>query len=499
MYRLIPLAACLSLLTAAPLAAQGPIVAIEGGSISGEQAAGAVVFRGIPCAAPPLGDLRGRPPAPVEPWQGVRDATAPAPACLQNLEGWNRADWLHASEDCLTLDIRTPDLAGKRPVMVWIHGGSNRSGSPGGITEANLTDQGVVHVGIRYRLGLLGFLSHPALSAEQGGASGNYGLMDQIAALRWVQANIARFGGDPGNVTIYGESAGSQDVSLLLAAPAARGLFHRAILQSGTPGFGMTFRPLAEAEELGRQLDRAAGSNRDLARLRALSPVALLTLQEHQIADPLAESGRSWWLRPTIDGKVLPDAPDRLLREAPKVPVIVGTDTVEFGAAAGSVGDLEAFAAQWFGAGAREAAAAYRAEQQRGADPRRGHLELRLQTDGEFVCPADRLANLLAELGWPVWRYEFDVGENGGLTRHAYEIGFVFDRKPVGSSARMQDYWTAFAINGDPNAATLIAERRPEWRRWTSAEPQQMAFDQDRSGMEPGAPRSEFCRFAANY
>ena len=495
--RRVVLAAGLSLLAVSPLAAQEAVVAVEGGSVAGSASSGAVVFRGIPFAAPPLAERRWRPPEPVVAWQGVRAATEPAFACLQNLEGWNRDSWLHASEDCLTLDIRTPDLAGKRPVMVWIHGGSNRSGSPGGITEANLTDQGVVHVGIRYRLGLLGFLSHPALSAEQGGSSGNYGLMDQIAALRWVQANIAHFGGDPGNVTIYGESAGAQDVSLLLAAPDARGLFHRAILQSGTPGFGMSFRPLAEAEELGRQLDRAAGSEGDLARLRALSPVALLTLQENQIADPLAEGGRSSWLRTTVDGKVLPDTPDRLLREAPSLPVIIGTNAVEFGADAGTVANLETFASQWFAEPAG-ALAAYRAEERRGADPRRGHLELRIQSDGEFVCPADRLANLLAAQGWPVWRYEFDVGENGGLTRHAYEIGFVFDRKPVGGGARMQDYWTAFAITGDPNGATALGEARPPWRRWRAGEPRQMAFDEPHTGMEPGTPRAAFCAFSEN-
>ncbi|HYD25186.1 MAG TPA: carboxylesterase family protein [Croceibacterium sp.] len=488
-----------ALLAAAPFAAaaQDPVVATEGGLVAGVLSDGAAVFRGIPFAAPPLGERRWRPPAPVTAWDGVRSAREPAPACLQNLEGWNRADWLHASEDCLTLDIRTPDVAGKRPVMVWIHGGSNRSGSPSGITDANITDQGVVHVGVRYRLGVLGFLSHPALTAEQGGTSGNYGLMDQIMALRWVRDNIARFGGDPANVTIYGESAGAQDVSLLLSAPPARGLFHRAILQSGTPGFGMSFRPLAEAEALGRQLDEAAGSGGDISRLRALSPVALLTLQERTIADPQAEGGRSSWLRTTVDGLVLPDAPDRLLRAAPPVPVVIGTNAVEFGAGAGSVADMTAFATQWFAA-PDEVLAAYRAEEQAGADPRRGHLELRMQSDGEFVCPADRLANLLAEEGWPVWRYEFDVGENGGLTRHAYEIGFVFDRKPVGGGALMQDYWAAFAITGDPNGATAIAAERPRWQRWQLAAPRQMAFDEGRTGMEPGATRAAFCRFAKN-
>jgi para-nitrobenzyl esterase len=344
-----------ALLAAAPAQA-APTVEVSGGTVEGSTAGDDAVFRGIPYAAPPVRELRWRPPAPVTPWSGVRDASRPAPACLQKSEGWNKANYLHASEDCLTLDIRTSSLTGKRPVMVWIHGGSNRSGSSGGPADSNMTDHGVVHVGVQYRLGLLGFMSHPALSAEQGGASGNYALMDMIAALQWVHDNIARFGGDPGNVTIYGESAGSQDVSLMLAAPAAQGLFHKAILQSGTPGFGMSYRSLAEAEAVGMQLDQKADAGGDLDRLRALSPVALLDLQQ-EVSDPAAELGRSTWLRATIDGRVLPEAPDRLIaRNAPK-PVIIGVDKVEFGPGDDN-GDLLALAETWFPGRGAEALAA---------------------------------------------------------------------------------------------------------------------------------------------
>lgn len=491
------------LLAATPAGASEPayvdsaeaIVEVHDGLVEGRQDGTDLVFQGIPYAAPPTGPLRWRPPAPVVPWTGIRDASAPAPACLQKSEGWNRANWLFASEDCLTLDIRTPSLSGKRPVMVWIHGGSNRSGSSSGPADSNMTDHGVVHVGVQYRLGLLGFMSHPALSAEQGGTSGNYALMDQIAALRWVRDNIARFGGDPGNVTIYGESAGSQDVSLLLAAPLAQGLFHKAILQSGTPGFGMSYRTLAEAEAIGLQLDRLADAGGDLARLRALSPAALLDLQQ-EVADPAAEGGRSTWLRITLDGKVLPEAPDRLIaRHAPK-PVVIGVDKVEFGPGDDS-GDLLALAEIWFPGRGAEALAAYRAET--APDPRRGHLAMRIQSDGEFHCPADRLADLLAANGWPTWSYEFDVGENGGLTRHAYEVGFVFDRRPVGGGARMQDYWAAFAVTGDPNGRTAISEARPRWERWDLARPRQMFFGGEESGMIAGKPRAEFCRFATAF
>ena len=497
--RLRALAAAAALVSTAAGAQQAaPVVAVPGGEVRGAEAGGALVFRGIPYAAPPLGDLRWRAPQPVRPWQGVRDGSHDGPACLQNSEGWNRASWLHASEDCLTLDVKTASLTGKRPVMVWIHGGSNRSGSSSGPTDSDLTAQGVVAVGVQYRLGALGFLSSPELSAEQGGTSGNYGLMDQIAALQWVHDNIAKFGGDPDNVTIYGESAGSQDVSLLLAAPAAQGLFHKAILESGTPGFGMTFRPLAEAEKLGENFAKSADAAGDLAKLRRLSPVALLTLQE-QLHDPLAQHGESDWLRITVDGKVLPRAPDLLIAANKPKPVIVGTNKVEFGPGPGSVepGKLAGLAESWFGARAAEAAAAYLAEQ--APDPRRANIEMRVQSDGEFHCPADRLADLLADHGWPVWRYSFDVGENGGFTRHAYEVGWVFERKALPGGVAMQDYWAALAVAGDPNGKAGRTAARPKWQRWEPKRPRQMAFGPQQTAMEAGKPRAPFCRYTENF
>jgi len=362
--------------TAQSLAA--PVVSVTGGQIRGLQDGSGAVFSGIPYAAPPLGALRWRPPAPVVPWQGQRDATQPAPACLQNDEKWNHADWLRGTEDCLTLSVRTPTLSGKRPVMVWIHGGSNRAGSGYGATESSFIKQGVVVVSVQYRLGILGFLSHRGFAAEQGGASGNYGLMDQMAALRWVHDNIARFGGDPAQVTIFGESAGSQDVSLLLAAPGARGLFRAAVLQSGTPGFGMSLRPLAEAFKLGDQLDALAGTGGDVAKLRALSPLALFAFQS-QLTEPEAQGNNFVFLRTTLDGAALPAAPDALLAQRPPLPVIIGSNRIEFGPGPGGA-DLPQFARFWFGAKAEAGLAAYRAEEARGPDPRRGNIELRMQS-----------------------------------------------------------------------------------------------------------------------
>ena len=486
-----------TLLLAAPAAAsqdQFAIVDVPGGQVRGSGSEGAWVFRAVPYAAPPLGDLRWRAPQPVRPWLGTRDATRNGPACLQNSEGWNKASWLYASEDCLTLDIETPSRTGKRPVMVWIHGGSNRSGSSGGPADSDLAQQGVVAVGVQYRLGVLGFLSTPSLSAEQGGTSGNYGLMDQIAALQWVHDNIAKFGGDPNNVTIYGESAGSQDVSLLLAAPAAQGLFHKAILQSGTPGFGMPYRSLADAEKLGAEFVAGADAVGELARLRATSAVALLTLQE-KFGEPATRGASFVFLRTTVDGKVLPEAPDALIAHNKPKPVIVGTDKVEFGPGDDNL-DLDDHARYWFGDDGAQALGAYRVEQ---ADPRRGHLSLRMQSDAEFHCPTDRLADLLAIHGWPVWRYEFDVGENGGLTRHAYEIGWVFERKPLPGGVAMQDYWAALAVSGDPNGTAGRTAPRPQWQRWDPGNPRQLTFGHERTAMEPGKPRAPFCRFTENY
>ncbi|MCJ2187687.1 carboxylesterase/lipase family protein [Novosphingobium beihaiensis] len=499
--RLVALAAVLAMAGPAmsDTGADAPVVTVTGGAIRGKTVDGALVFQAIPFAAPPLGERRWQPPAPVPAWQGVREATKAGPACLQNDEGWNRADWLHASEDCLTLNVRTPALAGKRPVMVWIHGGSNRAGSAMGAVQSPMSRKGVVIVSVQYRLGILGFLSHRALAREQGGTSGNYGLMDQIAALRWVHENIARFGGDPDKVTIFGESAGSQDVSLLLAAPAAQGLFRSAIMESGTPGFGLPFRSLADAFALGDQLDTLSGSGGDIEKLRALSPVALLALQS-KLDDPRAKGNDYVFLRTTIDGKVLPKAPDVLLGEAKPKPVIIGTNMIEFGPGKGEA-PLDAFSRFWFDGNGPKALAAYQEEERKGADPRRGNLELRMQSDAMFHCPANRMANLLAAKGWPVWRYEFDVGDKsqGGLTRHAYEVGYVFDGKPVGGGVSMLDYWTALAIDGDPNAKTRTSAPRPLWKPLAKGKTFTLHFGETATKLSKGLPRSSFCNWTGVF
>lgn len=470
------------LIAAVPAGAQ--LVSVDGGSVRGAEYDGGAVFRGIPFAAPPLDQLRWRAPAPVQPWNGTRDATQPAPACIQNDYDWNRADFLTGREDCLTLDVRTPSLAGRRPVLVWIHGGSNRAGSPGDMVLSPV-GKDLVLVAIRYRLGIFGFLSHRKLTAEQG-ASGNYGLMDQIAALRWVQRNIARFGGDPTNVTIAGESAGAQDVGLLLAAPAARTLFDKAILESGTPGFGLPFRGREEAERIGDQADDLLGAGGDLAKLRRTSVPALLAV-DRQLHDDAVEANDYLWLRTTVDGSVLPSSPRELLERAPPRPIIIGSNRFELDLPGGRP-RRDAFIAKAFGKHESAARSFYRLDQPEGpADPRLGTRDQQIATDVTFRCPAVRMAQLLAAKGAPVWHYEFDAAPGGAKTWHAAEIGYVFGEQTFGPGLSLRPYWVQFARTGNPNGPGL-----PAWPRFTPAAPAHVLFDE--RGVTPlGALRPQIC------
>ncbi|WP_196232920.1 carboxylesterase/lipase family protein [Sphingomonas segetis] len=462
--------------------ARAQVVPVDGGSVRGSEWNGGHLFRGIPFAAPPVDKLRWKPPQPVIPWKGVRDATAQPPSCIQNSQDWNYSDYLIGNEDCLTLDVRTPSMTGKLPVLVWIHGGSNRAGGPNDIVLSDVGKQAVI-VGVRYRLGIFGFLSHPALTAEQGG-SGNYAIMDQVAALRWVHDNIARFGGDPANITIAGESAGSQDVSLLLAAPAARGLFQKAIMESGTPGFGMPFRSLKDAERIGMQADdllKAAGS---IEKLRAMSVPALLAI-DLKLHDEAAVSDAMMWLRTTVDGKLLPNDPRTLLEQAPPRPVIVGTNRLEFGSDRAHRDQLIALTFRRNEAAAR---AYYHADKPNPPDdPRLGSLDEQIGTDITFRCPAQHVAELISGKGAPVWRYEFDAAPHRGKTSHAAEIPYAFGDSHFANGLQLKPYWINFIRTGDPNGGDL-----PRWPRFTPAAPAHVLFD-DSSVTPLGALRPEIC------
>jgi para-nitrobenzyl esterase len=447
--------------------AYAQVVPVDGGSIRGSEWNGGHLFRGIPFAAPPVGELRWKPPQPAIPWKGVRDATAQPASCIQNNQEWNYSDYLIGKEDCLTLDVRTPSMSGKLPVLVWIHGGSNRAGGPNDIVLSDVGKQ-VVIVGVRYRLGIFGFLSHPALTAEQG-ASGNYAVMDQIAALRWVHENIAKFGGDPANVTIAGESAGSQDVSLLLAAPATRGLFEKAIMESGTPGFGMPFRTLRQAEQIGMQADDLLKAGGSIEKMRGMSVPALLAV-DLKLHDDAMESDNGLWLHTTVDGKVFPADPRTLLEQAPPRPVILGTNKLEFGA---DREHRDEMIREVFGSNEAAARAYYHADQPSPPDdPRLGSLDEQIGTDVVFRCPTEHLAQLLSAKGAPVWRYEFDAAPGGGKTSHAAEIGYAFGALSFAPGLSLKPYWVDFVKSGDPNRPGL-----PQWPRFTPEAQQHVLFD----------------------
>ncbi|HET9510772.1 MAG TPA: carboxylesterase family protein, partial [Sphingomonas sp.] len=256
-----PLAAVALVALTAQSQPAAPVRTTDAGRVEGiALSSGVDAFLGIPFAAPPVRDLRWKPPQPRAPWSGVYHADRFAPECLQPLRSPRQNHYFGeeaTSEDCLYLNVWAPRAAKKAPVVVWIYGGgftigsasmANYSGEP-------LARAGVVRVNLAYRVGALGFLAHPALSREQQGRSGNYGLMDQIAGLYWIRRNIARFGGDPDNVTIVGQSAGSMSVALLQTSPAARGLFRRAVGMSGSPFGGMLGpAPLAAGERQGVEL-----------------------------------------------------------------------------------------------------------------------------------------------------------------------------------------------------------------------------------------------------
>src|SRR5690242_9840496 len=255
----------------------GPVVRAPDGAVRGVRAAGVHEFLGIPYAAPPVGALRWRPPRPAARWAGVRAATAFAPHCAQPATPFGKAS---TSEDCLYLNVFAPAGrgAGNRPVLVWIHGGALVTGESDDYDPSALVRRGVVVVTLNYRLGVLGFLAHPALAARPGGPSGDYGLMDQQAALRWVRRNIGAFGGDGRDVMLFGESAGGLSTLAQLASPGAHGLFARALVQSG--GYAPTLPSLAAAEAAGEGLATTAGCDSQTAACLRDLPVSTLLASE---------------------------------------------------------------------------------------------------------------------------------------------------------------------------------------------------------------------------
>ncbi|THD81941.1 MAG: carboxylesterase family protein [Phenylobacterium sp.] len=489
---------------AAPAYAQrGPIVEAPAGAAEGQAQGDILVFKGLPYAQPPVGAGRWAPPRPLPKWSGVRPATAFGAACIQPPAGGG----LYAdppprtSEDCLSLNIWTPRAAHRAPVIVWIHGGAfvGGFGSEGIYDGTKFAQRGVILVSINYRLGILGFLAHPGLSAESPhGVSGNYGLMDQIEALRWVQRNIAAFGGDPANVTVAGESAGGLSVLYLLAAPPARGLFAKAIAESA---YAVSMPELKHAK-FGEPAAETTGEA--VAAKLGLRTVSDLRGEDAQTLTNAAGMAGFGPLG-TVDGKLLPHQLVETfdLGEQAHVPLLVGFNS-------GEIRSLRVLASK-----PPATAAAYEASiHDRYRDladdflklypsSDMGESVLATTRDGLYGWTAERAAIKQTAAGQPAYLYRFDHGypaaDSAGLHGfHASELPFVFgtiDRLPANwpkppataAEARMSDamvgYWTSFARTGKPEAAGEAT-----WRPYGSDQAYMAFEDVPRAAdhLEPG-------------
>jgi para-nitrobenzyl esterase len=527
------------------------LVRVEGGQLQGVVADGVESFKGIPFAAPPLGELRWRPPQPAAPWTGVRQTAEFGANCMQGRFGPPPAPPPGApaapgpagppvtgaratssppptapspapppSEDCLFLNVWRPANAkaeAKLPVMVWIHGGGfvGGSGALPGAGGSPFAKQGVVLVTVNYRLGRLGFFAFPGLSRERPDElKGNYAYMDQIAALSWVKRNIAAFGGDPANVTIFGFSAGGVSVHSLLASPLARGLFHKAIAQSGgSRDSVLTARPMREdgvdpnypvsAETIGITFARSMGIEgadaAALARLRALSADEIL----RGAAPQPGVSTPSYETTPVLDGKLVTETAEAAYkaRRQPRVPFMAGSnsaDTAGNRIKATTKEELWSRYGQW----SAQAKAAY--------DPD-GTTDLpaliaRANDDFGQAEPARFAANAFAANGSPVYRYRFSYVQAAMREQmragapHGGEIGYVFgtlmarpgstlSAEDLAVSRTVQSYWVNFARTGNPNgpglplwprhdpAKDLIFEFRPDGTAGAGPDPRKARLD----------------------
>lgn len=469
-------------------AAEPPTGTTAGGRVAGSWQDGLRVFRGIPYAAPPIGERRWRPPAPPVTWTGLRDARTFGPDCVQ--PSYPAASVYFEppramSEDCLTLNIWAPERADGAPVIVWIHGGALQFGSSASpmYDGAEFAKRGIVFVSINYRLGVFGWLAHPALSAESAeGVSGNYGLLDQMAALIWVRRNIGGFGGDPANVTVMGESAGALSATYLLASPRAKDLFAKAIVQSpnmrAVPHLRDAAFGMPSAEATGTALAGSLGAA-DLAALRRIDPKALV-----------AAGVRARFIaQPVVDGAILPgqlvDIFDR--GEQAKIPVLAGFNSGEVRSQRALVPPAPADAATYDGeATARYGDLAPAFLRLYPASDREESL-LAATRDAVYGWATERLVREQTRTGQPAYLYLFDhcyaaARARGLCAFHASELPFAFGvaGRPLGGmpnwpmpageadralAARMIDYWAAFAANGTP-----AADDAPAWPAYGDAE-----------------------------
>lgn len=456
-----------------------PEVVIDSGTLAGAYIDGTRSFKGIPYAAPPIGELRWSPPAPEQAWGGVRLADEYAPHCAQIDPGilWFELDEI--SEDCLTLNVWTPATEGEQlPVMVWIHGGgySNGSGNIPRLNSTRLARQGVVLVTINYRLSVFGFLNHPALAASRPDApAGNYGLLDAVAALEWVQRNIAAFGGNPDNVTIFGESAGAGVVNTLLVMPSSEGLFHRAISQSASVGLApdpyLDQRAgfLLPANKLGaKYLEKLGIANYESATAEVAADLRAMTTE--QLLSVLAIEDR---FTPVVDGVTLPDQVGAITAagEQHQVPYITGGNS------------WEASLGRQIGGGFSPefAGRLVPAESKASLYPGLEGAALDDQIFGDLIVLSGSryTADQMAAGGAPVFRYYLSYlaaarRESQPGVAHGDDIAFVMqtmDLEPdldviseqdCDISELMSAYWVQFAKTGNPNRDGL-----PEWPAYT--------------------------------
>jgi para-nitrobenzyl esterase len=481
-------------------ASSGQQVSIESGVVEGKQAGSLRVFLGIPYAAPPVGDLRWKPPVLPAKWAGVRKATKFGSHCMQGpIYGDMTFRDSGGSEDCLSLNVwtpaKTPDA--KLPVMVWIYGGGFVAGTTSEARQdgEHLAQQGVVVVSMNYRLGVFGFLVHPELAKESGhNSAGNYGLLDQLAALQWVHHNIAAFGGDPANVTIFGESAGSFSVSALMASPLAKGLFQKAIGESGAAFFstGLPFNPLSVREEEDSKLVGSTFGVHTLAELRALPAQKLL--------DAFGKPGpTAFSFGPDVDGYFLPESVPAIFAAGKQndVPLLAGWNRDEgsyeivFSPQKPTVESMKATAQKEFGAQAEEFLRLYPADTN--AQAQRSMLDF---AGDRFIAWATwRWLEAQSTTGkQPVYRYRFDLappadpkGPQQLGAFHSAEIQYVFgqldseahvDWRPQDRklSAEMQKYWANFARSGDPNGEGLA-----KWPVYASSSGWQVMYLDEKS------------------
>ena len=433
------------------------------GMLQGREVAGLLIFKGVPYAAPPLGPLRWRPPQPLRPWAGVRVAEQYGNDCEQRFDplayGLSKQP---KSEDCLALNIWAPaSHKTKLPIMVWIHGGGfvNGSGSAPGYDGSALARRGVILVTFNYRLGRFGFFAHPALDAENSGEpKGNYGLMDMIAVLRWVQVNGAALGGDPGQVTVFGESAGGVAVNDLMISPAASSLFARAIVQSG--GGREIALPL-HGEGSARSAERvgeAFASRVGLAHATAAGLRALTAAQILDAGDPdMVKGGEGSTI---ADGQILPMSPSEGFARSLEahIPYIVGSNSLELPVPQDKLAGVLDRLPDVTPAQLSVVAKAY---------PSQASFDDRAATDILFTEPAARMAAFHAKNGQPTWLYRFSVLPLLGRfflsgAFHTSEIPYVFHTlgtypkvPTLWNDAEQSDsiggYWVQFAKTGDPN------------------------------------------------